>query len=113
MTYLENKNVDNSIPQKLRNKDLYETDMHNIQNIIVRETNKQLQYKAASSATFQAVKIGRYLVRYLVIIKKLCFANQSEQHPIRSLCLANSQLYKTVQHSNEKTTNYLVRFRNA
>ena len=30
MTYLKNKNIDEAIPQKLRKKDVYKTDMHNI-----------------------------------------------------------------------------------
>ena len=33
--------------------------MHMIYNIIVGQTNYQLQYKAKSDATFQAVKSGR------------------------------------------------------
>ena len=35
MTYLENNNIDESIHQKLRKKDVYETDTHKIYNIIV------------------------------------------------------------------------------
>ena len=35
--------------------------MHNIYNCIVSQTNEQLQEKAASDATFQAVKTGRIL----------------------------------------------------
>ena len=56
MTYLKKKNIDEAIHQKLRKKDFYESDMHNIYNLIVGQTNKQLQEKAASDATFQAVK---------------------------------------------------------
>ena len=48
-----------------------------------------------------------------MIPKKICFSNQSEQHPIRSLCLSTMQLYKTMQYASENTTDYLVRFRNA
>ena len=43
MTYLEIKNIDKAIHQKLRNKDVYETDMHKIFNIIVGQTDDQLQ----------------------------------------------------------------------
>ena len=45
MTYLKNKNIGEAIYQKLRNKDVYETDMHKIYNIIVVQKNKQLQEK--------------------------------------------------------------------
>ena len=43
MTYLEKKNIDESIHQKLRKKDVYESDMHKIYNLIVGQTNEQLQ----------------------------------------------------------------------
>ena len=56
MTYLKNNNIDKDIHHKLRKKDVYETDMHNIYNIIVGQTKEQLQEKAASDATFHAVK---------------------------------------------------------
>ena len=46
MTYLENNNIDEAIRQKLRKKDVYESDMHNIYNLIVGQTNEQLQEKA-------------------------------------------------------------------
>ena len=88
MTYLEKKNIDEAIRQKLRKKDVYESDMHKIYNLIVGQTNEQLQEKAASDATFQAVKTDQDPIGYLMILKKICFSNQSEQHPIRSLCLS-------------------------
>ena len=56
MAYLEKKNVDEAIHQKLRKKDVYKSDMHKIYNLIVGQTNDQLQEKAASDATFQAFK---------------------------------------------------------
>ena len=48
-----------------------------------------------------------------MIIKKICFSNQSEKHSICSLCLYTRRLYKTIQYTNMNNTNYLVRFRNA
>ena len=113
MTYLEKKNIDEAIRQKLRKKDVYKSDMHKIYNLIVCQTNEQLQEKAASDATFQAVKTDRYPIGYLMILKKICFSNQSEQHPIRSLCLYTRRMYNTMQYASENTTDYLVRFRNA
>ena len=59
MTYLENKNIDEAIRQKLWKKDVYKSDMHKIYNMILGQTNEQLQDKAASDATFQAVKNDR------------------------------------------------------
>ena len=56
MTYLEEEKIDEAICQKLRKKDVYKSDMHNIYNLTVGHTNKQLQEKAASDATFQVVK---------------------------------------------------------
>ena len=55
MTYPEKKNIDEAIRQKLRKKDLYESDMHKIYNLIVVQTNEQLHEKAALDDTFQAV----------------------------------------------------------
>ena len=52
MTYLQKKNINESIFQNMRKKDLYESYMHKIYNIIVGQTNEQLQVKAASDATF-------------------------------------------------------------
>ena len=43
MTYLEKKNIDEAICQNLRKKDVYESDMHKIYNLIVGQTNEQLQ----------------------------------------------------------------------
>ena len=42
ITYLENKNIDEAVRQKLRNKDVYETEIHRIYNLTVGQTNKQL-----------------------------------------------------------------------
>ena len=39
MTYFNNNNIDEVIRQKLRKKNLYETDMHKIHNLIVGQTN--------------------------------------------------------------------------
>ena len=96
MTYLKKKNIDKAIRQKLRKKDVYESDMHNIYNLIVGQTNEQLQEKAASDATFQAVKTDRDPIGYLVILKNICFSNQSGKYPIRSLCLSKRRLYNTM-----------------
>ena len=62
MNYLKEKYIDEAIRQNLRKKDVYKSDMHKIYNIILVQTNKQLQEKAASDATFQAVKTYRYLI---------------------------------------------------
>ena len=43
MSYPEKKNIDGAIRQKLKDKDVYETYMHKIYNIIVGQTNEQLQ----------------------------------------------------------------------
>ena len=56
MTYLEKKNIDEAVRQNLRKKDVYKSDMHNIYNLIVGQTNEQLQEKVVLDATFQAVK---------------------------------------------------------
>ena len=53
------KNIDEDIRQKLRNKGVYQSDMHNIYNTIVSQMNEQLQEKEASETTFQAVKTDR------------------------------------------------------
>ena len=73
MTYLEKKNIDEAILQKLRKKDVYKSDMHKIYNLIVGQTNEQLQEKAASDATFQTVKTERDPIGYLIILKKIYF----------------------------------------
>ena len=56
MTHLEIKNIDEAIRQNLKKKDVYKSDMHKVYNLIVGQTNEQLQEKAVSDATFQAVK---------------------------------------------------------
>ena len=48
-----------------------------------------------------------------MILKKLCFSNQSKQQPIWSLFLSTSRMYNTMQYANENNTEYLVSFRNA
>ena len=63
--------VNEAIRQKLRKKDVYESDMHNIYNLIVGQKNEQLQEKAASDATLQAVKTDRDPIGYLMILKRL------------------------------------------
>ena len=113
MTYLEKKNTDEAICQKLRKKNVYKSDMHKIYNLIVGQTNEQLQEKAASDATFQAVKTDRYPIGYLMILNKICLSKQSEQHPIYPLCLSTRRLYNTMQYASDNTTDYLVRFCNA
>ena len=40
MAYLKEKNIDKAIRQKLRKKNVYETDTHKIYNIIVGQTNE-------------------------------------------------------------------------
>ena len=50
-TYLKNNNIDKTIRQKLRKKDMYETEMYNINNLIVGKKNEQLQERVASEAT--------------------------------------------------------------
>ena len=62
MTYLEKKNIDEAIRQNLRKKDVYESDMHKIYNLVGGQTDEQLQEKAASDATFQEVNIDQYLI---------------------------------------------------
>ena len=68
MTYLEINNIDEAIHQNMRNKDVYESDMQKIYNIILGQTNEQLQEKAASYATFQAIKTERELIYISVFI---------------------------------------------
>ena len=113
MTYLENKSIDKAIRQKLRKKDLYETNINNIYNLFMGQTNEKLLEKASSGSTFQAVKIGQDPILYLMILNNLCFSNQSEQHPIIYLFLETRQLYNTMQHINYNTSNYLIRLRNS
>ena len=59
---------------------MYETDIHNIYNMIVGQANGQLQEKAALDVTFQAAKTGQETIGYLMILKKFCFLKQSEQN---------------------------------
>ena len=87
--------------------------MNKIYNLILVQTNEQLQEKAESDATLQAVNTDRDPIGYLMILKRICFSNQSEQHPIRWLCLSTRRMYNTMQYANKNTTAYLVRFRNA
>ena len=68
MTYLKNNNIDEAIYQKMRNKDVYETDIHKIYNLIGVQKNEKLQEKVASDVTFQAVKTGRYPIGYLMTL---------------------------------------------
>ena len=103
MTYLGEKNTNEAIRQKLRKKDVYKSDMHKIYNLIVGKTNKQLQEKAASDATFQAVKTDQDPIGYLMILNRLCFSNHYDQNPIRSLCLSTRRLYNTMQYVNNNT----------
>ena len=42
MTYLEKNNIYEAICQNLRKKDVYESEMHNIYNLIVGQMNEQL-----------------------------------------------------------------------
>ena len=72
MTYFEKK-IDEAIRQNLRKKDVYKSEMHKVYNIIVGQTNEQLQENAASDATLQEVKTDRYPIGYLIILKKICF----------------------------------------
>ena len=70
--------------------------MHKIYNLIVVQKNEQLQAKAASDATFRAVKIDRDPIGYLMILKRLCFSNKYKKHPIQSLYLYKMRLYNTM-----------------
>ena len=47
ITYTDKKNIDEDKRQNLRKKDAYDSDMHKIYNLIVGQTNEQLQEKAA------------------------------------------------------------------
>ena len=77
------------------------------------QKNEQLQEKVSLDATFQVVKIYRDPIGYLMILKRICFSNQSDQHPIWLLCLYTRRMYNTMQYANENITDYLVRFHNA
>ena len=67
------KNIGEAICKNQRKKDVYQSDMHKIYNIIVGQTNEQIQEKAASDATFQTVNTDQYLIGYLMILKRICF----------------------------------------
>ena len=67
----------------------------------------------ASDATFQAVKTDQDQVGHLMILKRICFSNQYEKHPICSLFLSTRRLYNTMQYANNNTTDYLFSFYNA
>ena len=112
MTYLKKRNIEEAICHKPRKKDVYETEMKKIYNLIVVHTNYQLHEKAASDATFQAAKTCQDPIGYLMIPKELCFSNQYENQPIRSLWLATRKLYNIIKNANENTAKYLVSFRN-
>ena len=58
MTNLEKKNTNELIRHKLRMEDVYETDIHNIYNLIVVQTNDQLQEKVSPKPTLQAINTG-------------------------------------------------------
>ena len=68
MNFLEKKNIDESIRQNMRKKDIYKSDMHNIYNLNLVQTNEQLQEKAASDATFKAVKTYQDPIGFLMIL---------------------------------------------
>ena len=87
--------------------------MHKIYNIIVGQTNRQLQEKAESDAPLQEIKIGRYPIGYPIIPKKLCLSNKYKQHPIHSLWLAMRWLYNKIHHTNDKRKNCLLRLHNS
>ena len=73
MTCLEKNNINEAICQKLRKKDVYKSDMHKIYNLIVGQTNEQLQEKVTLDTTLQAVKTDRDPIGYLMIPKRICF----------------------------------------
>ena len=73
MAYPEKVHIDEAIHQKLRKKDLYETDMHKIYNLILGHTNEKLPEKAASDTTFRLVKSVQYPIGYVMILNQLWF----------------------------------------
>ena len=73
MTCLDKNNINEAIRQKLRNKDVYESDIQNIYNISVVQKNEQLQEKEVPDVTFQVVKTDQDPIGYLMILKGLCF----------------------------------------
>ena len=93
MTHLWKKNINEATHQKLRNKDIYESDMHKIYNLIVVQTHEQLQEKATPDKTLQAFKSEREPIGYLIILKRLYFSNKSEQKTIRWIWMAIMCMY--------------------
>ena len=67
MIYLKNKNIDEAIHKKLRNKGVYKTDMHNIYNAIMGKKNYQLQENLASYDIFQAFTCASEVDRKSVV----------------------------------------------
>ena len=59
ITCLEKNNIDEAIRQNLRKKNVYESDIHKIYNLIIGQNNEQIQDKAALDVTFQEIKNGR------------------------------------------------------
>ena len=59
ITYLQNKNINEAIHQNCTNKDIYESDMNKIYNIIVGQINEQLQENLLLDSTFQAFKTDK------------------------------------------------------
>ena len=47
--------------------------MHKVYNLIVGQTNEQIQKKAELNATFQAVNNDRDPIGYLMILNRICF----------------------------------------
>ena len=76
MTYRKSKYIEEAISQKIKKKDVYQTDTHKIYNLIVGQINKRLQEKAELDATWKEVKTGRDPIGYPMISKKLYFSNQ-------------------------------------
>ena len=83
MTSFQKNIINEDIYKKLRKKDVHKAYMKNIYHLIVVQTNEQLLERAASDSNFQAVKIDQYPISYLMILKMLCFSNQTDQHPIK------------------------------
>ena len=60
MNEIKKKNIHEAILQNMSKKDVYELDMNKIYNLIIGQTNEQLQEKAVSDATFQMVQTYQY-----------------------------------------------------
>ena len=58
-------------------KDFYKLYIQKVYNLIVGQTNEQLQEKAMADSTFQAVKTDQYPIVYLMILKMIWFSNKS------------------------------------